>query len=337
LPNRADSLSPNHAALAYAVLLIEAVCCVSGSLTFVEDIQSNKGLSGLVTAVKNRDTPALFNWMMESFSYQGISNSVAEAYLRKHGTVTWREITSLLAGSPTCPRLTNYWNFFNCRYDKTSSSCSEPEHRDHCPVPTHPLRNGRLNQTAYSLYFFIRDIARGDLPRWIDEQLARIDSSDPRWGHSSQEALVIPMRQIFGIADKVLTMTLSEILMSAPRSWPKWFDAGSQMLAVDTLVHNLLHRTGILSRFDALHTYGASCYRPGGCADILRRVSAQIDARRFNAAHPANFPRFIQHALWQYCAADGEDVCNGNNIDDAKSCENIYCKIYSKCEKISLY
>jgi hypothetical protein len=186
----------------------------------------------LVTAVNNRDTPALFNWMMESFSYQGISNSVAEAYLRKHGTVTWRELESLLADAPTCPRLTNYWNFFNCRYDKTSCSCSEPEHRDCCPVPTHPLRNGRLNQTAYSLYFFIRDIARGDLPRWVDEQLVRVDSSDPRWGHSLQEALVVPMRQIFGVSDKVLTMTLSEILLSAPRSRPKWFDAGSQMLAV---------------------------------------------------------------------------------------------------------
>jgi hypothetical protein len=33
------------------------------------------------------------------------------------------------------------------------------------------LRNGRLNQTAYCLYLFIRDIADGDLIGWIDQRL----------------------------------------------------------------------------------------------------------------------------------------------------------------------
>jgi hypothetical protein len=287
--------------------------------------------------VANRNTPALFDWMMESFSYQGISNSVAEAYLKQHGSITWRQIESLLERAPPCPLLTNYWTFDDCGYDKTSGCCSEPEHRGLCPLPTHTLRNGRLNQTGYSLYFFLRDVARGDLPGWIDNQLADIEMSDPGSGQLMQDALVRPMRSIFGVADKVLTMTLSEILMSAPLSKPKWFAAGSQMLAVDTLVHNFLHRTGILHRFDAGHTYGAACYRLGGCADILRRVSGQIDARRFNAANPSNFPRFVQHALWQYCAADGNNVCNGNTIEDKKSCSNIYCILYNICSRISLF
>jgi len=38
-------------------------------------------------------------------------------------------------------------------------------------LPKHNLRNGRLNQTAYSLFLFIRDIADGDLVGWIDGQL----------------------------------------------------------------------------------------------------------------------------------------------------------------------
>jgi hypothetical protein len=325
-----------EAALQYAVSLIDAVCCVSGSLTFVEDIQSNTDPSSLATSVANGDTPALFDWMMESFSYQGVSNSVAEAYLRSHGSATWRQIESLLARAPSCPRLTSYWTYDNCRYGKTSGCCSEPEHRDHCPVPTHSLRNGRLNQTAYSLYLFVRDIARCDLPRWIDGQLSGVDLSHPHPDHLLQEALVGPMRHIFGVSDKVLTMTLSEVLMAAPQSRAKWFRTGSQMIAVDTLVHNFLHRTGILRRFDAPHAYGAACYQSGRCADILRRISAQIDARRFNAAHPENFPRFIQHALWQYCAADRNNICNGNVIDDTKSCENIYCILYDKCSKIPL-
>ena len=33
------------------------------------------------------------------------------------------------------------------------------------------------------------------------------------------------------------------------------------MIAIDTLVHNFLHRTGILPRFNANHVYGAACYR----------------------------------------------------------------------------
>jgi hypothetical protein len=35
------------------------------------------------------------------------------------------------------------------------------------------------------------------------------------------------------------------------------------MIAVDTLVHNFLHRTGILHRLDASHAYGPACYH--GC------------------------------------------------------------------------
>ena len=45
------------------------------------------------------------------------------------------------------------------------------------PLPTHQLRNGRLNQMAYSLFLFIRDIADGDLVGWIDQQFQ--DADDP--------------------------------------------------------------------------------------------------------------------------------------------------------------
>jgi hypothetical protein len=40
-------------------------------------------------------------------------------------------------------------------------------------VPAYNLRNGRLNQTAYALYLFIRDIAGCDLVAWIDAQLRK--------------------------------------------------------------------------------------------------------------------------------------------------------------------
>ena len=79
-------------------------------------------------------------------------------------------------------------------------------------------------------------------------------------------------------------MALSGILIGAADIRPKWLQVGVHLIAVDTLVHNFLHRTGILARFKAAHPYGTGCYRPGGCADIIRLVASQIDARQFNRA-----------------------------------------------------
>ena len=77
-------------------------------------------------------------------------------------------------------------------------------------------------------------------------------------------------------------MALSGILIGAADVRPRWLEVGVHLIAVDTLVHNFLHRTGILGRFKAAHPYGPGCYRPGGCADIVRLVASQIDARQFN-------------------------------------------------------
>jgi hypothetical protein len=101
-----------------------------------------------------------------------------------------------------------------------------------------------------------------------------------------------------------------------------WLEVGVHLIAVDTLVHNFLHRTRILARFKAAHPYGPGCYRPGGCADIVRLVASQIDARQFNSSFPQVFPRFVQLAIWRYCSQQGFDVCNGNRIDDQHRCQN---------------
>jgi hypothetical protein len=66
----------------------------------------------------------------------------------------------------------------------------------------------------------------------------------------------------------------------------------------------------LTARFDADHSYGAACYQAGGCADIIDAVAQGIDARQFNPGFPQPFPRFVQHAIWRYCAQSGLDVCN---------------------------
>ena len=128
--------------------LIRKVCGLAGSLTFLDDLRTDVQEAGILDAVINRNTPKIFDWLLDTFSYQGISDEVAGGYIRKHGSVTWSDIARGLEAALPCPLLQTYWHFDGCRYDKGSFSCSEPDHIDACPVPRHQLRNGRLNQTA---------------------------------------------------------------------------------------------------------------------------------------------------------------------------------------------
>jgi hypothetical protein len=320
-------------ALAHAVDLIFGTCCLAGAPSVIADFSDEDKLN----AIGEHDTAALFNLLVRAFSHQGTSDVVAHDYMQRHGTPTWRSIESELSrvSEPSCEKLGSYWQFSQCRYDKTSRTCSEPDHLDDCPLPTHRLRNGRLNQMAYSLFLFMRDIAAGDFVGWINDQLATVPASN----HSTldrQEALIGPLRNVYAVSDKVLTMALSGLLIAGSKHYPAWLEVGVGMVAVDTLVHNYLHRTGILDRFDAAHQYGPRCYQAGYCADILQVASRHIDARQFDPGFPAAFPRFVQHAVWRYCSKNGRDICNGNRINDRVSCDNVYCQLTSICDKASL-
>ncbi len=143
-----------------------------------------------------------------------------------------------------------------------------------CSLPTHPLRKGSLNQTAYSLYLFFRDQCQGDLVAWIDEQLATADRpGSPRRAQLMRAALLQPFQAVHGIGSKVVSMALSELLLGADLKQERWLTTGASLIVIDTLVHNWLHRTGILAELGAEHAYGPGCYRPGGCAEIIEQVA----------------------------------------------------------------
>jgi hypothetical protein len=264
----------------FARHIVHDVCCLAGS-ALLDDIRTENNAS-LRSAIARHDTAAIFNWLMVAFSYQGVSDQVAAAYMRQHGKITWQQVRRDLAKRPTCPKLRGYEQFKGCRYDKGSGTCSEPEHIAACPLPTHRLRNGRLNQTAFSLFLFTRDVAGGDLVSWIDRRLTEAAGLDYQTSvEAMRENLLAPLRGIFGVADKVLSMALSSILLADPEERPHWLAVGGSMIAIDTLVHNFLHRTGILARFDAEHAFGAGCYRPGTCAALLTsRLKAAVMRRR---------------------------------------------------------
>src|SRR5205814_85071 len=142
---------------------------------------------------------------------------------------------------------------------------------------------------------FLRDLAGGDFVGWIDDRLCSVGPVPiiDRPGRLRQ-ALLEPLGHTYGVSNKVLAMALSELLLAGDAKRLTWAEAGAVMIAVDTLVHNFLHRTGTLRELKAEHAYGSGCYAPGGCAAIIERIAGNLDARRLNPASAATVPRFDQ-------------------------------------------
>jgi hypothetical protein len=222
-------------------------------------------------------------------------------------------------------------------YAKNAGKCSRPEYYSRCPLPKHRLRNGRLNQTASSLFFYIRDIADSDLVNWIDGQLSCVLFAKRfKRVRAMRESLIGPLRHIYGVADKVLSMALSMILLSAQDARTHWHETGGSMIAIDTLVHKFLHRSGILTRCRAEHPIGPRCYDRNGCAGIIEKIASRIDATEFNKTFPTFFSRFVQYAIWRFCAQEGLDVCNSNRIQDRDRCQNRWCRLFRRCDRRSV-
>ena len=320
----------------YAINLVQRVCSIAGDLEFL-DRRRARSKNSVGAAVERHDSARLFDWLVDALSYQGIADRIAFAYMQHHGRARWVTISASLECEPSCPKLKSYWHFKGCGYQKGAVSCAEPQHIAACPLPDLPLRNGHLNQMAYSLFLFIRDVAEGDLVAWIDAQL---DAAHGRFAtgrlESQRAALLTSLRGIYGVSDKAISMALAELLIGAGQHRPRWAEVGARMIAVDRLVHNFLHRTGILRRLDAEHAYGPACYGAERCVGIIGQIAAEIDARQFNPRFPKIFPRFVQHAVWRYCAESGLDICNGNKIDDTLPCTNSYCRLYSHCDRLAL-
>jgi hypothetical protein len=326
-------LTNNHR----AIRLLSSVCGISGARTLVDDARIGLARHGVIAAVQRHDTAAIFDWLIDTLSYQGVSDSIAYRYMEQHGRVRWQDIAAGLSNQPSCEKLTGYWLFEDCGNRKAADSCANPQHRANCPLPRHDLRNGRLNQTAYSLFFFMRNLAGGDITGWIDNRLAGVHPA-PAFDRPARlrRALLEPLGYVYGVSNKVLSMALAELLLGGDAKRPAWIEAGAVMIAVDTLVHNFLHRTGILRDFGAGHPYGMRCYAPDGCATIIEHIAGHIDARQFNPAFPANFPRFVQHAIWRFCAEAGLNRCNGRRIDDRASCAQAACPLFKSCARVPL-
>lgn len=306
---------------------------------YLTEIEANLVRDGIPAAVARRDTATLINFFIGASQFQGIADRSAIGFVIKNGAIGAADIHAALDAAPRCPRLKNYWSFTDCRLRKTARCCSEPGHFPACPLPTHPARKGSLTVAAYSLFFFVRDVCNGDLIGWIDRRLSENDPGGdaPYRAVRMGQAVLEPLRNIYGIGEKVWSMALADLLLVADPHRERWVATGAGMTVIDSLLHNHLHRTGVLRRFDAEHLYGPRCYAKGGCADLIRGLAARIDARQFNATFPADFPRFIQFAIWRLCSTSETNVCNGNQIDDRYRCENGDCPAFAACDRLVLH
>jgi hypothetical protein len=316
--------------------LIKKICEVAGEPTLIDDARAEFAHIGLLDAIQRHDNSALFEWLIRAASFQGVSDAVAASFMEKHGCISAADVNQGLLNAP-CPKLLGYWTFNGCGYRKMAGRCSEPKYFSACRLPTHLVRNGSLSQAAYSLYLFFRDVTAGDFVSWLDTRLEQADR--PKARDRVQvlgSAVLAPMRHIHGVSDKVLNMSLASLLLAGDPNRERWVAAGSGMIAVDTLVHNWLHRSGILRKLKAQHPYGPQCYGTKGCAAILDHVAYRTDVRKFNPDFPKTFPRFVQKAVWRYCAQSELDICNGNRIDDTKRCTQTDCHLYRSCSRVAL-
>ena len=316
---------------------ITAVCDAAAPCSLLSDLRERLERQGVPAAVAAHDTPALFDWLMPTLSYQGVSDAVAWGYMDRYGSVSHAEVAAALAAGPACPRLRCYWSYAECGFAKGAYTCGSPEHLDGCPVPRHDLRNGRLNQTAYSLALFLRDVCGGDLVGWLDARLhaADVPASTDR-AAALRTALLEPLGCIYGVSAKVWSMALADLLLAGDPGRAHWLAAGAAMIAVATLVHNWMHRSGCLADLGADHLYGPGCYAPGGCASIIAGAAEVIDARRYCPEGPATFARLVQKAIWLLCTESGWDLCNGNRIDDRHACAQLGCPLEGQCKRLPL-
>ena len=306
---------------------------------FLDEIAGRLRAAGVQDAVARRESAPLFDFVAALAARQGISNDAAIRFDARHGGVTWATVEAGLAAGAACPRLAHYWSFAGCNYRKVAQTCGSPPDMPSCPLPTHPLRKGLLNEAAHALFFFIRDVCGGDLVGWVDSRLAGADPGlgAPHRAERLRDAVVGPLLNVHGIGPKVWSMVLAELLLVGDPERERWVTAGAAMVAVDSLVHAFLHRTGILRRFGAEHTYGAGCYGPNGCAAVIAGLAEHIDARAYNPAFPAVFPRWVQHAVWRFASVGSHDVCNGRRIDDRARCQQaLRCPTYPACDRLRL-
>jgi hypothetical protein len=81
VPKQSRALARESQGHAHALELIYAVCCLAGRPSLIDDLRNDLLEAGILAAIEAHDTPKLFDWIVPAFSYQGIADAIASAYM----------------------------------------------------------------------------------------------------------------------------------------------------------------------------------------------------------------------------------------------------------------
>ena len=258
----------------------------------------------------------LYQYLLESFLLAGGGDqSNLTYYAKQQYKPTFHRVKRAITAAQ-CPKLTSFEAFKECGYSKTTNKCREPTFLRFCPLPRFDMKRGSLNHMAFSLYFFLRDVCKGDFYTFAREHLGQ-DQLATEAVNERLHAFIGKITAIANVGPKLAHMALSGLFLTRPPGWD-YRRVGLHMIAVDSLVHNFLHRTGILDSYHLDHAYGPRCHGQTGCLGVIEDLASHIDCREFNPTQPAHFPRFIQYHIWAYGAKDGENICNLNRCKTGK-------------------
>jgi len=268
----------------------------------------------------------LYQYLVESFLLSGGGDQSNQGYYAKqHHKPTFNRVKRAVKAAQ-CPKLAGFETFKGCGYRKGTHKCNELAFMKECPLPSFDMKRGALNHMAFSLYFFLRDVCEGDFYTFATQHFGQCCSAD----QATAELLDGFIRKVAAIANvgpKLAHMALSCLFLTTCPGWD-YRHVGEEMIAVDSLVHNFLYRTGILVSYRLDHPYGPRCHAQDGCLGVIQDLARRIDCREFNPTLPAHFPRFVQYYIWAYCGQAGENICNLNKCKPGKP--NPACVLYQQ-------
>ena len=290
---------------------------------FHDDDGLREVITQIVTGKPGRRMAKLYKCLVESFIMVGGSDQSNQGYYdRQKVKPTYYGIQKAIRNA-ACPKLASFEAYQDCGYRKMAKTCNNPDLIASCPVPHLDMKRGGLTQMAFSLFFFLRDVCRGDFYRFVKDQFG--DGNLPEGELTDRiQGFIDQLSRIHNVGPKLVDMVFSHIFFTQAPGWD-YQAIGVRMVAIDTLVHNFMAKTGTLDSYGQPHKYGPKCHSQAGCVGVIEEIAKDLDCRKYHPSYPAYFPRLIQVYIWAYCAMNGENICNGNKCKVGKP--NMACTL----------
>tara|TARA_R110001599_G_scaffold176532_2_gene368706 strand:+ start:1650 stop:2588 length:939 start_codon:yes stop_codon:yes gene_type:complete len=290
---------------------------------FIEGVQAS--WASLANAGPDTVAAKIF----EIANFQGMSDQAAHAWLGVNGIPNFRELRGRLEAQK-CQHLSTIPGMAKCCFKKGRHICANSDLLANCVVRSIPARKGQLAQLAIALCHWTDELPQGGLATWLDTLSKTMPPNE------AADSMVDSLKSLPGISDKVASMIASDMAIGLGSDNSQLLEAGTSLVVVDRLVHNILIRSGATDFAGRTHAFGAGCYAKNGCRELVEQLAQTIDARRYNEHWPARAPRMVQHALWRFCAGGELNACNGRNIAANSRCNFKACPASGVCTRLPI-